>query len=669
MKRSAWMATMLLLGLAGCDTGSSGDAGVEDGSSPNADTDLDTILDVTEGRAERRDTDHDGILDYLDTESDGDGLPDSFEAGDADLSTDPLDSDNDGVPDYLDLDSDDNGFPDEVEGTGDYDLDGIRNFADLDDDNDLVPDRMELAGQLVPPFDSDGDGIPNYRDPDSDDDGIMDGDEFGPDTDLDGLFDYEDLDTDADTIPDSIEAGDDDLFSPPVDSDGDTIPDFRDPDSDNDGLSDRLEYARGTDFRNPDTDGDGVGDLVEIAAGTDPNDPLSNSRDIGDFVFVVPYMEPPDPPQDTLAFRTNIAKADVYFLMDETGSMGGSITSLQSEIVNVMTAVGMVIPDAWFGLGGFRDYPVDPYGGGWHADLPYEHYLDMTNDRTLATGTVSVVYEPDGGDDGPESHTQAVWATATGDALPRDSGPRASSSFGPCPSGRFGWPCFRPDAVPIVVLITDVNMHNGPFGSEPYDLVPGAPTFEEAIDACVRNNVRVTGIFQTFGFGGFGRSDLEAMAVGTGAVDGTGRPLVEDYMSGSPITSAVVTNIETLATQSRLDVTAEFRDDPTDGVDTATAFFDHLVANSRGSAVLGCTARLTEDRDMDGIHDTFPRVITDTTVCFDIYVHQNDTVMSREEPQLFRAQVQVIGDGFTPLDTRDVYFLVPPSPPVIGGPE
>ncbi len=38
----------------------------------------------------------------------------------------------------------------------------------------------------------------------------------------------------------------------------------------------------------------------------------------------------------------------------------------------------------------------------------------------------------------------------------------------------------------------------------------------------------------------------------------------------------------------------------------------------------------------------------------------NTTVMPTLDPQLFRARIDVLGDGFTPLDNRDVYFLVPP---------
>jgi hypothetical protein len=40
--------------------------------------------------------------------------------------------------------------------------------------------------------------------------------------------------------------------------------------------------------------------------------------------------------------------------------------------------------------------------------------------------------------------------------------------------------------------------------------------------------------------------------------------------------------------------------------------------------------------------------------------------MPTADPQLFRAEVDVLGDGVTVLDTRTVYFLVPPA--YAGGP-
>ena len=55
-------------------------------------------------------------------------------------------------------------------------------------------------------------------------------------------------------------------------------------------------------------------------------------------------------------------------------------------------------------------------------------------------------------------------------------------------------------------------------------------------------------------------------------------------------------------------------------------------------------------------------------VCFDIIVKDNVTVMPTLEPQLFRGTINVLGDGFTPLDERDVFFLVPPTIMDPGGP-
>jgi len=53
-----------------------------------------------------------------------------------------------------------------------------------------------------------------------------------------------------------------------------------------------------------------------------------------------------------------------------------------------------------------------------------------------------------------------------------------------------------------------------------------------------------------------------------------------------------------------------------------------------------------------------------TPVCFDIYPKQNDTVPHTTLPQMYMAYIDVIGDSVTTLDTREVYFLIPPSAPI-----
>jgi hypothetical protein len=77
-----------------------------------------------------------------------------------------------------------------------------------------------------------------------------------------------------------------------------------------------------------------------------------------------------------------------------------------------------------------------------------------------------------------------------------------------------------------------------------------------------------------------------------------------------------------------------------------------------------CTTGLTTgDGNGDGHQDCFPTVFPGTGVCWDIVAKSNITVPSTEDAQIFRATIDVIGDGHTPLDTRDVFFLVPPVIP------
>ncbi|MBX3275898.1 MAG: VWA domain-containing protein [Sandaracinaceae bacterium] len=626
------------------------------------DADGDGIPNFFEGAAEMVDTDGDGTPDYLDLDSDDDGIPDELEGGNP--GGQPRDADFDGTPDFRDLDSDDNGIPDEEEGTDDLDGDDRGNWYDPDNDGDRLPDTYEIGPDPRAPIDFDGDGTPDYEDFDSDGDFISDAFEGRFDTDEDGIEDRHDLDSDDDTIPDAEEAGDEDLATLPRDTDGDGTPDFRDPDSDGDGLSDRRERELGTNPYAADTDGDGVSDLVEIAAGTDPLDRADNPAARGDFVFVVPYEAAPVPPRDSLDFATDLRIADVYFLMDNTGSMNDSISSIRAELRDgIIPGVRAAIPDVQFGVGGFRDYPCCGYGGG--TDQPFFHVQDLTADATLAQEATEE-YAASGGGDDPESHGPALYALATGDGLPG-----GGSTVGPrtgCPAGTFGYACFRRLAVPIVVLITDVGWHGGPGGTHAYDAaMMGAtpPSYDDVVAALTSRSFRVVGVSQ---FGG-GRRELDAIARDTGAVDATGAPLVTNFVGGS-ITNQIVNGVATLANTTSLSISVVYEDDATDAVDTSAAFLERVEATTAGNARRGCVPRAGRDTTGDGHPDTFPDVRTSDRVCFDIVVRTNTTVAATRSPQLFRARLQVLGDGFTPLGVaRDVYFLVPPVPPTIGGPD
>lgn len=622
---------------------------------PDRDADGDGIGDDWEGRADNIDTDGDGTPDYEDTDSDGDGIPDAAERGRGGGMIPPADSDMDGIYDFRDDDSDGNGIPDAVEGTVDSDGDGTADFQDLDNDGDFVGDTDEI-GDPSAPVDFDGDGLADYLDIDSDDDTIGDLHEGIADTDSDGIPDRQDLDTDGDGWSDRDEAGDSDPATPPVDTDMDEIPDFRDPDSDNDGLSDAAERDLGTDRTNADTDGDGVTDLIEIAGCEgdptcmDATDPTSSPRTRGDFVFFMPFEDTPDPLSDTLDFATDIRQADVYFIIDTTGSMGGAINNVRTSLSTpggIIDQVRAEIADVWIGVGEYKDFG--------DARI-YNHRQDVSDSAAAAQTAVNAL-SATGGGDLPEGGVPALWSIATGRGV---GGPGGYGDRAGCPAGTFGYPCFRPGAVPIAVIIADVNLHNGPATGMTYTAgytVDGSPlNWARALPDILAANMRVVGV----PVGTIAQNDFNRIASDTGAPMPT-------IATGGTVSGTVVDQIRTLANSTEFDISGVFVDDASDAVDTFDAFVDRLEAKEAGDPARMCDARSATDADGDGVNETFPSVPSGNRVCFDIFVKQNDTVMPTEEPQVFRATIQVLGDGFTELDSRDVFFLVPPVIDV-GGP-
>ena len=665
---------------ADADTGADGDADID---VPAADADAevlpevppdtslvdsdgDTIPDEIEGWD---DVDGDTIPNALDDDSDGDDIPDALEAGDSDPRTMPADSDRDGTPDFLDLDSDGDTILDSEEWLSDVDGDTVPAYRDFDSDGDGIFDNLEAgdADLATPPRDSDGDTIPDYLDVDSDNDTISDAHESMVDTDGDTVMDYLDLDSDNDGVPDRDEAGDADLATPPVDCDGDTLPNYRDTDSDNDGVRDFDEITiHHTDPCLADTDGDTVTDLIEITYGSPPLDPGDSPRERGDFVFIEPYLADPEPWVDTLVFSTALQKADVYFLVDTTGSMSGEIAALRSSIrATVIPGIIAAIPDSWTGVGHFDDYPVAPYGDAASGDVSYRNLQNVTSDAAAAQ-TAANALPLHYGYDGPESHVPALWTTASGDR----SRTLPAISARSCAAGTIGFPCFRADAVRVIVLITDAPFHNGPAGANPYTATVGGvtpPTYIQTRDQLVANNIRVIGVNSG---DTYGRPHLETLARDTGAVDSGGGLLVYDISSsGSGLGTQVINAVQTLARNVPIRVDAQFVDDPADAVDTRTAFLDYIETNTSGITIRDpatdtdrvCTTIPSADSDGDGHPDYFPSLLPGTSVCWDIHVKRNETVAATADAQIYRATINVIGDLFTPLDSRDIFFLVPPE--------
>lgn len=429
-------------------------------------------------------------------------------------------------------------------------------------------------------------------------------------------------------------------------------------DSDEDGLSDYAEVCEhGTNPCNADTDGDGVSDLVEVGYGSDPNDPNDNPQSRGDFVFVMPYQKAASPERDTLDFATDLQVVDVYFLMDTTGSMGNSIASLKATLATFIPQIRAEIPNVWIGHGDFKDYPVNPYGSAGLGDFVYRNYQSLTENESEAVASLSKFGSAIGGNDGPEAQIPALYAVASGEKLP---GTTNMWDPEPCAPGHWGYPCFRDNAVPIVALITDIYMHNGPGNAYPYnDATIGghAPTYQETVDLLNEKRVRVIGIGQ----GSSGVPHMQTLARDTGTVDEYGEPLVSVW-NNSTVADTVLAQIQILAKSTRLDISAHGVNNPAESVDVVAAFVDRVEANPDGDPARDCEPRAAADPNSVGYNDTFPDVLSGNRVCFDIVPKTNTTVEPTDEPQLFRANIQVLGDGFTPLDEREVMFLVPPKP-------
>lgn len=121
---------------------------------------------------------------------------------------------------------------------------------------------------------------------DTDEDGIDDADEGrdeAVDTDGDGLLDFEDTDSDDDGVSDKVEGAIPIGQTGLPDSDSDGAPDFRDEDSDNNGRpdgedgDDDLDGDGRADYADLDDDGDGLFDKDEL--GADPLDPVNSDDD------------------------------------------------------------------------------------------------------------------------------------------------------------------------------------------------------------------------------------------------------------------------------------------------------------------------------------------------------------------------------------------------------
>jgi hypothetical protein len=194
--------------------------------------------------------------------------------------------------------------------------------------------------------------------------------------------------------------------------------------------------------------------------------------------------------------RFYVNTADVYFYLDMTASMEGErdklIASLTSgnylpnagagiecadrdfngmpdnQLKNAGIAgnIACLIRDSRLGAGWFRDIPFEgPFANGIRVaptDFEmFEHRQDITGDINLVRDALGA-FETRGNYNVPEGSMQGLWSLVTGQGLYAGwTRPGVPTRAG-CPAGTWGYPCFRDEAVPIILHITDAPLQNGP---------------------------------------------------------------------------------------------------------------------------------------------------------------------------------------------------------------
>jgi hypothetical protein len=188
----------------------------------------------------------------------------------------------------------------------------------------------------------------------------------------------------------------------------------------------------------------------------------------------------------SLGLEFYLKTADIYFLLDQTGSMAEERENLHAALTSgtflgstvecadidfdgtpnnelksqgIIGAIRCMIRDAWFGAGFHREIPFSPHGDS--TEITFRNYQDISGNVDATREAINRMTN-NSNSDWPEGHSQALWSVATGGGLFMGYNRAGVPPRTNCPSETWGYPCFRDDAVPIIILFTDAMFHNGP---------------------------------------------------------------------------------------------------------------------------------------------------------------------------------------------------------------
>jgi hypothetical protein len=262
--------------------------------------------------------------------------------------------------------------------------------------------------------------------------------------------------------------------------------------------------------------------LTLVAQRIDTTDP-TNPTPI-DFFFVAPYKKAPTPANEPLVFGTNIQEADIAFVIDTTGSMGPKITNVESSLSSLASSLSSQISSVAMGVADFDSWPCAPDGSNKVIHFPggscqpdYTYKLDNRM-ITVGNGGLAQIQKVitgltlSCGGDGPEPDFDALYFAASGAAqtdascggwtLPAFNPATAPGGLSTEQTGTLGGMGFRPNALPIFVIVSDAESQDQGDPASGISGVSYAHSHAAALAAIQGIGGKVVGVASTCGDGG-----------------------------------------------------------------------------------------------------------------------------------------------------------------------